>query len=88
MTSHEMRNMVLNKSIRKVLSMSACIEAEKTDVKTDNDGSEFNLTYGVESFEKRMIFSIFIVKGGIRATRKKAAQYVAQMQVCLRESVS
>jgi hypothetical protein len=42
MMSHEVRNMVLNKPIRKVLSMSACIEAEKPDVKTDDDRSEFN----------------------------------------------
>ena len=44
MTSHEMGNMVLNKPIRKLLSMSAGIEAEKPDVKTDDDGLEFTLT--------------------------------------------
>ena len=42
MMSHEARNMGLRK--RKMLSMSACIEAQKTDVETDDDASEFNLT--------------------------------------------
>ena len=45
MMSHETRNMVLHKPIRKMLSMSACIEAQKPDVETDDDASEFNLTY-------------------------------------------